>query len=71
MRLSWQIAQGIKTLRFESLDRVKDKVYKNDQLSFEILKYCYERRINWYLVSMILQAAAIILTGVGLIVSLP
>lgn len=58
----------IKTLRFESLDRIKDKVYKNDQLSFEILKYCYERRINWYsLVSMILQAAAIILTGIGLI----
>lgn len=56
----------IKKLRFESLDRIKDNVYKNDALSFEILKYCYERRLNWYLViGIIIQVAAIILAAIG------
>jgi hypothetical protein len=31
------IYKQIKTLRFESLDRLKDKVYQDDKLSFEIL----------------------------------
>jgi len=57
-----------KKLRFESLDKIKENVYKNDKLSFEILKYCYERRINWYLVlGILIQAAGIIVTGIGLV----
>jgi hypothetical protein len=56
----------IKTLRFESLDRLKDKVYQDDKLSFDILKYCYERRVNWYLIiSIIIQAVAIIIAGIA------
>ncbi len=62
------IYKKIKTLRLKSLDRIKDKVYENDKLSFEILKYCYERRINWYLIiSIIIQAAAILIAGIGLL----
>lgn len=57
-----------KKLRFESLDKIKNKVYENDKLSFEILKYCYERRISWYLiVGILIQTAGIVLTGIGLI----
>lgn len=41
-----QIYATIRTLRIKSLNTIKDKVYKDDTLSFEILKYCYERRIR-------------------------
>lgn len=62
------IYKQIKKLRFESLDRLKDKVYENDRLSFEILRYCYERRINWYLIiSIAVQAVAILIAGIGLL----
>jgi hypothetical protein len=60
------IYKQIKTVRFESLDRLKDKVYQDDKLSFDILKYCYERRVNWYLIiSIVIQAAAIIIAGIA------
>jgi hypothetical protein len=36
----------IKALRLEALNKLKDKVYEDDKLSFEILKYCYERRMT-------------------------
>ena len=50
----------IKKLRFESLNQLKDDVFRNDKLSFEILKYCYERRVNTASVaSFIIKAGAI------------
>src|SRR2546423_14511087 len=36
----------VKRLRLESLNKMKDEVLRNNNLSFEILKYCYERRIR-------------------------
>jgi hypothetical protein len=55
----------IKRLRFGSLNKVKDNVFKGDKLSFEILKYYYERRISWTsIVTFILQAVAIVISGI-------
>lgn len=54
------IYSTIDALRTEALNATKDKVYKNDALSFEILKYCYERRINRYsVVNVVTKLAAI------------
>lgn len=36
----------IKKLRLDALNKVKEDVLKNDKLSFEVLKYCYERRVS-------------------------
>jgi riboflavin transporter FmnP len=36
----------IRMLRAESLNRLKERVYNESKLSFEILKYCYERRLS-------------------------
>ena len=53
----------IKRLRFEALNKVKDNVYKDDKLSFEILKYCYERRTRTSLiVDFIIKAAPIVIS---------
>jgi hypothetical protein len=55
----------IKRLRLESLNKVKDDVFKNDNLSFEVLKYCYERRINTLsIASFLIQASAIAVPGI-------
>ena len=56
----------IKRLRLESLNKVKDEVFKNNNnLSFEILKYCYERRISTLSVAnFLVQASAIAIPGV-------
>jgi hypothetical protein len=54
----------IKRLRLESLNRMKDKVYEDNKLSFEILKYCYERRISVAsIVNFVIKAGAVI-TGI-------
>jgi hypothetical protein len=58
----------VKRLRLESLNEVKDAVFKNNKLSFEILKYCYERRISTAsIANFIIQTVAIafpyVLTG--------
>jgi hypothetical protein len=56
------IYSTIKKLRLESLNRLKDDVFRNrdDKLSFEILKYCYERRVNMASVaSFVIKAGAI------------
>ena len=54
----------IKTLRVEALNNVKEKVYRDDKLSFEILKYCYERRLNEFsLVNFAIKASAIMFSG--------
>jgi hypothetical protein len=55
----------IKTLRLEALNKVKNKVYQDDKLSFEILKYCYERRLGFLSVAnFVIKAAAIVIPGV-------
>jgi hypothetical protein len=55
----------IKTLKLDSLNSIKDKVYGDDKLSFEILKYCYERRINEFsIVNFSIKAGAILISGV-------
>lgn len=55
----------IKRLRFESLNTVKDKVYKDDKLSFEILKFCYERRTRTsVIVDFVIKAAPIVISVV-------
>lgn len=52
----------IKTLRLESLNEVKDNVYKDDKLSFEILKYCYERRVSALsIINFVIKAGAIVI----------
>jgi hypothetical protein len=55
----------IKRLRLRSLNRVKDEVFRNDKLSFEILKYCYERRISTMsMANFLIQASAIAVPGI-------
>jgi hypothetical protein len=55
----------IKRLRFDALNKVKDNVYKDDKLSFEILKYCYERRTRTSLiVDFVIKAAPIVISVV-------
>jgi hypothetical protein len=47
--------------RLEALNATKKEAYKKDALSFEILKYCYERRINRFSVTNIITKSAAIL----------
>jgi hypothetical protein len=55
----------IRVLKLEALHKVKDKVYNDSKLSFEILKYCYERRINVLsIANASIKAAAILIPGV-------
>jgi hypothetical protein len=55
----------VKRLRLESLNRVKDEVFNNNNLSFEILKYCYERRVvTLSIVNVLIQASAIAIPGI-------
>ena len=50
----------IKRLRMESLNKVKEEVFRNNQLSFEVLKYCYERRVSLLsIANFLVQASAI------------
>src|SRR5262249_29951574 len=58
------IYSAINELKLESLNKVKDKAYDDDKLSFEILKYCYERRINEFsIINFAVKAGAIIFSG--------
>jgi hypothetical protein len=56
----------IKRLRFGALNEVKNNVYKqDDKLSFEILKYCYERRTRTSLiVDFVIKASPIVISVV-------
>jgi len=54
----------INMLRLEALNAVKEKVYGDDKLSFDILKYCYEQRLNKSAIAnFIVKASAIGLSG--------
>lgn len=60
-----EIYERVKRLRLEALNKVKDKVYKDDKMSFEILKYCYERRVSiTSLVNFAINPGAIVVSGV-------
>jgi hypothetical protein len=55
----------IKGLRLKALNTVKDKAFNDDKMSFEILKYCYERRMNTAsVVSFLINPGALITSGV-------
>ncbi|HKP46779.1 MAG TPA: hypothetical protein VJT50_09275 [Pyrinomonadaceae bacterium] len=55
----------IRKLRVRSLNRLKDEVFRNNQLSFEILKYCYQPRIRTLSVAnFLVQATAIAIPGI-------
>jgi hypothetical protein len=55
----------IKSLRREALNRMKDKAYNDDKMSFEILKYCYERRISTTsIVNFLINPGTIAVSGV-------
>lgn len=54
----------IKSLRLEALDKMKEKAYNDDKQSFEILKYCYERRISTAsIVNFLINPGAIVVSG--------
>jgi hypothetical protein len=54
-----------KRLRLQSLNKVKDEVFRNNKLSFEVLKYCYERRVSRLSVAnFLIQASAIAIPGI-------
>jgi hypothetical protein len=65
-RIFWSgIYTTIRTLKLESLNKVKENVYKNDSLSFEILKYCYDRRIHGSsILKFIINPGAIVISGI-------
>ncbi|MGA9998221.1 MAG: hypothetical protein WBP93_22605 [Pyrinomonadaceae bacterium] len=55
----------VKRLRMKSLNKVKDDVFNNNELSFEILKYCYERRVSTLsIANFLVQASAIAIPGI-------
>jgi hypothetical protein len=55
----------VKKLKLQSLNKVKDEVFNNNKLSFEILKYCYERRVRTLsLANFLVQAGALAIPGV-------
>jgi hypothetical protein len=55
----------VKKLRFQALNKVKDEVFENNKLSFEVLKYCYERRVSTLsIASFLVQASAIVIPGI-------
>ncbi len=62
--------QAIKRLRIEALNDRKERVYQNDALSFEILKFFYETRATRFgVINFATKAVAIIVSA--LIKSLP
>lgn len=59
------IYASLRFLRLEALNNLKLAVYKRDHMSFEILKYCYERRLSpLTVVNAVIKVAAIVIPGV-------
>lgn len=55
----------IKALKLEALNRVKENVFKDDKLSFEILKYCYEKRLSMTsILNFAINPGAVVVSGV-------
>lgn len=54
----------IKALKIDALNKVKDDVFKNNTLSFEVLKYCYERRVSMASVlNFAINPGAVVVSG--------
>jgi hypothetical protein len=55
----------VRRLRLKALNKVKDDVFNDNKLSFEVLKYCYERRIHTSSIgNFVIKAAAIAIPGI-------
>lgn len=55
----------IKALKIEALNDLKKSVYNDHELSFEILKYCYERRVSALtILSAAIKVGAIVIPNV-------
>jgi len=59
-----EIYSTIRELRLEALNSLKDKVlYASDPFSLEILKYCYERKVNAFAVlNFAIKATALLVS---------
>jgi hypothetical protein len=54
----------IALLRLEALNKVKDDVFKDNALSFEILKYCYEKRVSMAsILNFAINPGAVVVSG--------
>jgi hypothetical protein len=56
---------AVEAFRTEALNERKEKVYNNDRLSFDILKYCYERKVSRYSVLNILTKVTAVGISIG------
>lgn len=55
----------INALKLASLNKIKEQVYAENKFSFEILKYCYERRVSTLSIAdFAVKAAAILVPGI-------
>lgn len=55
----------INNLRRTALNTVKEKAFNDDKMSFEILKYCYERRINTMsILNFLINPGALVTSGI-------
>jgi hypothetical protein len=55
----------VEKLRLAALNKLKDEVYNDNTLSFEILKYCYERRVSALsVINGLIKTAAILIPGI-------
>lgn len=58
------IFSAVKELKLEALNGTKERAYDDDKLSFEILKYCYERRLNKFsILNFVIKTGAILISG--------
>lgn len=58
------IYSSVRQLRLAALEKVKNDVFKDNKLSFEVLKYCYERRLSARAVlSFVLNPGAVAVSG--------
>lgn len=55
----------VDSLRVEALNATKEKVYGNDALSFEILKYCYQQKVDLYSVLNVVTKTAAVAISIG------
>jgi len=59
------IYSTIAELRLDALNKVKDSVFNDDKLSFEILKYCYEKKVSMATVlNFAINPGAVVISGV-------
>src|ERR1041385_1301632 len=58
------IYAAIGNLREQALNDLKERVFEDDKLSFDVLKYCYERRVTAAsIVNFMINPGAILISG--------